>query len=156
MLWGTVHGLFMVLDRILEKNKIIIWKPLRWLLTFGVVNVLWLLFSADSIAQWAEMLKKMIHINSISISNGMLEKLQGPEVTIFRDLLNMDGMKDDIFGYAYGLFAVVVIMMICLLPENNHRDMKKLTFPSMLLAAVAFVWGVLCLGGDSTFVYFGF
>ena len=34
--------------------------------------------------------------------------------------------------------------------------MKKFSGPSSVLAALAFVWGIISLGGESTFVYFGF
>ncbi len=156
VLWGTIHGLFMVLDRVLEKNKINIFKPIRWLFTFGIVNVLWLLFSAESIGQWWTMLVKMAHIRDFSVSKGLLEKLQGPECTILREMLRLDNVEDYKFGRLFALVVIMITMAICLIPENNHRNMKKLNIPSMVLAAAAFVWGVLCLGGESTFVYFGF
>ena len=40
----------------------------------------------------------------------------------------------------YVLFA----MGICLIPENNYKNLEKRSVCRMLLAAVAFVWGFIC------------
>ena len=52
----------------------------------------------------------------------------------------------------YVLFA----MGICLIPENNYKNLEKRSICRMLLAAVAFVWGFICLSSESVFVYFNF
>jgi hypothetical protein len=54
------------------------------------------------------------------------------------------------------LVFILVSPAVCLIPENGYRTRTKLNPFSFVLAAVCFVWGVLCLGAESTFVYFGF
>ena len=46
--------------------------------------------------------------------------------------------------------------LICLIPENNYRTRTRKGFASMVFAAIAMVWCVLCLSAESVFVYFNF
>jgi hypothetical protein len=54
------------------------------------------------------------------------------------------------------MLFVLAACVICFIPENNYRKKQDLDLGSLLLAALAFVWGVLCLGTESQFLYFGF
>lgn len=61
LLWGLIHGLFLVLERLiadlfklLEKSvvgKIIswIWAPIGWLITISFVNIAWILFRVNNL-----------------------------------------------------------------------------------------------------------
>ncbi len=68
ILWGVLHGLFCCLDRLCEKLEDKVLKPVRCLVTFAIVNVLWLLFRSDSVSQWLDLLKKMVNMSAMSVS----------------------------------------------------------------------------------------
>ena len=59
ILWGVLHGLFNVFDRITEKYRNKINIVIQWMVTFLTVSVLWLLFRSDSIEQWQSILYKI-------------------------------------------------------------------------------------------------
>ena len=40
--------------------------------------------------------------------------------------------------------------------ENNYKKLEDKTGGMLLVSAIAFVWGVICLSGESVFVYFNF
>ena len=40
ILWGIIHGLLMIVDRIFEKIEEKVFEPVRWFLSFMAVNVL--------------------------------------------------------------------------------------------------------------------
>ncbi len=155
ILWGILHGLLSVFDRIFDKLEEKVFEPVRWFFTFCFVNVLWLLFRSDSIAQWKYIMKRMIYLEDTSISNGLMEYFILPESTFLSDLLHLSYFENHIRGFWMLLF-LVVSFGICLIPNNNYKKLRKLTFLSMIAAAIAMVWGILCLGSESQFVYFGF
>jgi alginate O-acetyltransferase complex protein AlgI len=155
ILWGALHGFFSVFDRLFDKIENKVFVPVRWALTFGVVNVLWLLFSAESISQWIEVLKKALHIRDLRISDGVLDVFELTENTVIYDVLRIDSIFGP--GKRLGMFAfIVAAFVICLIPENNYKTKDRIGAASLILSSVAFIWGVICLGAESTFVYFGF
>ena len=58
-------------------------------------------------------------------------------------------------GFTMLLF-ILAACIICFIPQNSYRTRDRLNIPSLLFAALAFVWGVFCLGSESVFVSFGF
>ncbi len=156
ILWGLIYGGFMVFDRVLDRFKVKPFEPFRWLLTFLLVSVLWLMFRADSLGQWEEILKKMLSLENLSVSPDLVKCFMTPEIHYFSVWStvgeSLTARISNVWMWVYLAFAAVV----CFVPENNYRNLKKLTVPSMLLAAVAFVWAFCSLSAESVFVYFGF
>ena len=162
ILWGILHGILQVIERAAgkitgrQKGKTpwynIWWK---WLLTFAAVNLLWLLFRADSVGQWIEMLQKMFAFGNMSISKDLIKCFELPETPFLLQNLHLVGLNNRISGFPMLAF-ILAGFGICLIPENNYRAMNKLGFVSMILCAAAFVWAFLCLSSESVFVYFNF
>lgn len=152
IVWGLLHGVFSVLDRFIEKSSKKIFEPARWLLTFIVVNILWLLFRVDSVQQWADILHRIFLMESTYISDGLIAAFSLPE---FGFLFRIIPALEEIRGLIMNIF-IVASAIICFFPENNYRKKDTLSWIGMTAAAVAFVWGVTCLGAESVFVYFNF
>lgn len=158
ILWGILHGAFSVLDRFIDKipNPKNMFKHERGLLTFVVVNVLWLLFRAESVSQWSTMLKTIVSFNNMKITEGLIENFIIPETDFLMDSFEfLNKLNNSVNGLMMYIF-ITVASVICFIPENNYKKMRKLSFVGMILSAVAFVWGVTCLGSESVFVYFNF
>lgn len=155
ILWGIMHGTLSIFDRIFYKIEEKVFQPVRWFLTFSCVNVLWLLFRSNSVGQWKFILKKMIFIENTDVSDGLVNTFNLPESVFISDMLHLDRLSENVWGFWMLLFLFAAFT-ICLVPENNYRKLNKTTFGAMILAAIAMGWGVLCLGTESQFVYFGF
>ena len=155
ILWGVLHGVFMVFDRVFEKVEEKVFEPVRWFLTFNVVNILWLLFRSDSIQQWKIILEKIIFMQNTAISDGLINTFAIQETGFIKNILHLDIFVNNIRGF-WMLVYILLAFGICLIPENNYKNLKKLSFVNMLLAAIVFVWGFICLSGESVFVYFNF
>ena len=156
ILWGALHGLLMVLDRLFS-------KPERrdrnvgakWLGTFLAVNLLWLLFRSMALIQYKEFLERIFCFQNMGITGDMLQRFVLPETVLIFDTLGLNGLN----GAVRGLSAVIFLaasFFLCLVPENNYRKLDKISFGSMLLSAAAFIWAFLCLSSESVFVYFNF
>lgn len=67
----------------------------------------------------------------------------------------MDKFANNVKGF-WMLAFIIISFGICLVPDNNYKNMKRINFISMVAAAIAMGWGILCLGVESQFVYYGF
>jgi len=154
-LWGILHGLFSVFDRVIEKIKIKAFLPVRKCLTFFMVALLWLLFSASSVNQWKDMIFKMITFRKFEISQELLEIFMIPGIAPVLQFVRIDTSSGLVMGVCMLIFTIFSLA-ICFIPENNYRKKDSLNVSGMIFASLAFSFGVLCLGSASSFVYFGF
>lgn len=156
ILWGGGHGILSVFDRVFEnvENKII--RPVRWFITFLLVNILWLLFGLNSPGQWMQMLRNMFSFQDLTLSVELANAFAIPEALFISSVLHIIHMSVyGIFGFWMMIF-LIVSFGICLLTENNYRKMSKMSAGNMILAAIVLVWGILCLSTNSEFIYLGF
>ena len=105
--------------------------------------------------QWKTILKSMARLDNTTISDGLINCFLIQESTFLNDIFHLHIFANNIRGFWLLLF-IFVSFGICLIPENNYRSRKKLSVGSMFLAFIAFVWGFICLSGESVFVYFNF
>ena len=156
VLWGVLHGIFSLIDRIIEKLNIKIFEPFRWLMTFSIVNVLWLLFRSDSVKQWKHVLGLIKGMGSTAVSDGLIKVFTIQEASF---LCDYSSKINEWSNYIRGFWMLGFIGLagaVCFLPENNYKTLKKNNFLTMVFAAIAFVWSFICLGSESVFVYFNF
>ena len=101
------------------------------------------------------LIKRMVFMQNTSISDGLINCFVLPEMPFIENLLHLNIFADKIRGF--WLFVYILIaFVICLVPENNYKRKDSLSFPLMIIAAISFVWGFICLSGESVFVYFNF
>ncbi len=156
LLWGILHGCFMVFDRIFEEQEKTIFEPVRWFCSFTAVNVLWLLFRSSSIRQWASLIKKILLFESTEVSQSLLDIFVIPESTFLSDVIpGLSTVLTHVRGF-WMLFFIVISFIICLVPQNNYKKLHSNSALTMLFAGIAFVWAVICLSSESVFVYFYF
>ena len=155
VLWGVLHGLLSVLDRIFDKAKKNLNEMVKWSTTFLAVNILWLLFRSESIIQWRYLIIRMCSLQSTEVSAGLINSFILPETSFLLKILHMETLNTKVRGLNL-LFFTVAAFAICLIPDNNYNKHKSNNWITLPLSAVAFVWGFLCLSSESVFVYFGF
>lgn len=155
ILWGVLHGILSVLDRAFEKFSKKLIEPVRWMATFLAVNCLWMLFRSDSIAQWHQILYNILTFQDTSVSDGLIQVFVLPETRFINTLLHLNAVNSSVRGFSMLLFMCSALFL-CLVPENNYQSREKNNAFTMFLAAIAFVWGFLCLSSESVFVYFNF
>ena len=79
IVWGLLHGVAQVLTRILDKttgiyskhnSKII--NVISWVFTFAFVNLAWVIFRADSLAQAGEFFGQLVSLTKIELDIDLL------------------------------------------------------------------------------------
>ena len=155
ILWGVLHGILSVFDRLFDKYQKRLCEPARWVCTFIVINVLWLLFRSDTIAQWMAILKEIICLQDLNPSDGLIAAFTLQESAFISNVLGLSWSLKNIRGFWMVIYTVAA-SVICLFFENNYRKMRSHSWFMMIVTSIAFVWGFICLSGESVFVYFNF
>lgn len=155
VLWGVLHGALSVFDRLVEKHQKKICEPARWICTFILVNILWLLFRSDSIKQWQDILTKIICFQNLNISDEIIDVFKLQETGFISNMLGLKWSIENIRGFWMNIY-IFLSFGICLLFDSNYRKLRERTWVMMIVSAIAFVWGFICLSGESVFVYFDF
>lgn len=156
ILWGILHGALNCLTRIFKKQ----WQHLhivfQWFLTFMAVNLLWVLFRADSISDAIAFYRELFRGASFTIHTELygiftlneflwLEKLIPPLGDLAGQLIGLP-----LWSFFFVAFFVVL----------NLRNSKEITFKPTLATAlttvVCLLWSIVSLSGVSTFLYFNF
>lgn len=155
LLWGVLHGVLSVFERVFAQQLKKINEVVRWMLTFLTINILWLLFRAESISQWMEILTRMFQFQNMYVSDVLINSFVLPETAFLFKILHLENINLMVRGFSLLLF-VVFGYGICLIPENNYRNIKKNNGLYLIMSMIAFVWGFMCLSSESIFVYFNF
>ena len=152
VLWGLLNGLLSVFERMTEQYRKYIPKVLQWLLTFGVINVLWLLFQNGSTTEWIGRLTKILAFADTNICSGFYERFLTPEIQLLLRLLRLDmgllWVRRAVLGLFYG-----GSLLLCLVPENTCRREYGMTARSAILTALLLVFCLTCLSKNAVFVY---
>ena len=170
ILWGVIHGLGQCFNRLTHgiyagiisfaeksrvKNLLLGFiRAVQWVVTFAFVNVAWLLFRADSVTQWLQLLKRLtVRYYYVRIELLDFFRIPGLEAILTRAGLNVDNRS----VLAFSTFAVMVIaLLLCICVKNNYeREHKRNTF-SLCYTAGLLAICILSLGSVSTFLYFNF
>lgn len=155
ILWGAMHGALSIFDRLFDKVQEKICGPARWICTFTAVNILWLLFRSETILQWRDILTKIICFQNLNVSDELIRIFELQETSFISNTLNLNWQTENIRGF-WMLVYIVVSGGICLLFENNYKKLKSNSWVMMVISAIAFIWGFICLSSESVFVYFNF
>ena len=154
ILWGLLHGVFMVFDRLFEKKENSAFPPVRWFLTFTLINILWLLFRAGSVSEWLGILRTVFRLESTAVSAELLAVFQLPEFAFLSSIRPFLPLQS--LGGIWAALFLVFSFAFSLTARNNYKTMHRLSAASMVFAALAFLWGFVSLSAPSVFLYFNF
>lgn len=157
VLWGTFHGCFKVLERLTQKWFDRIPRVIRWIYAFGVINVLWVYFRADSVATANQLIGRIIRLCPGGISSQILDAVFTPiELRIIYRFMPFQGET------LFSLCALVVILVILLLMVLYHRNVQAVVADfkrskwQLIVTVIVLYWCIMSLSDVSEFLYFNF
>ena len=154
--YGGLHGLFNCLNRLFKKS----WEKLgivtQWIITFMLVNMLWILFRADDIRSAGLFIKEMCSLNNFAIRQELYQCFDLIELTFLEVNIPLLGyISSRITGIHLWMFVLGAFFIVL-----NFRNSKEIEFKPTIFRAVVTVifmfWSVISLSGVSTFLYFDF
>ena len=152
VLWGAFHGLAQIAERLLGKLYLKVWKPLRWLITFGIANILWMLFRCGN---WATFRRYWWHLTVDKVgtlSSSLAECFRIPGL---RSVLSLVGLPsgDALVNTLSVVLLLIFCLVVCLCLPNNQERPYRSSIPSLLITAGLLGICLLSLSTSSTFVY---
>lgn len=172
IVWGMMHGILMVISRFISKNGgKSRWKAIKTILTFAYVTVAWVFFRAPGLNEAFTLLGKMINplsYKGLHISIKFAECFMVDELWyIFKvtpvpnwDKSNYICMWIILVVSALFIFSGKTAKRIANgsfgIITSDEKQSTVLKTGIALFYSILFVWGVLSLGGVSTFLYVNF
>lgn len=146
VIWGCCHGILSVFEVIFENSLKKIPKWIRCGFTFLCVNLLWVLFRADTLRQALEIYKSMFLVSSCSFAS--LGVLAEDGIIPFPD-----------FVWAVYLIMILLMIVFLLLHKSNSNNMYlkyRASWKNVFFTVLLIVVSVLHISRLSIFVYQNF
>ena len=164
--WGLLHGILMVMEKIgkdigfgfkaLKGFGAKAVNSIKWLVTFIIINVTWVFFRAESIAQ-AFLYLKRIFSGGWKCQDNILEIF---DKLIEVRLLERIGFAAVLDNYAHIAIWLILVLLIAstVLLKNTQEKMKnpKYNWVRSVVTSILMVWCIISLSDVSEFLYFNF
>lgn len=144
--WGALHGLLAVTERLLERWLVKIPKAIRIAVTFVEVNLLWVLFRAESFAQALVQYRNMFDFRSMGADNLANMATNG--------VINYPATVD----MAYVLTFLATALCVVFACKNSRDKLAQFrpTRKTALFVTLLLCFVIVCLTRQSVFIYFNF
>ena len=155
VLWGLLHGVGQITERIISKPYDKLPSIIKWSITFLVVNLLWLLFRANSVTEWGMMLQRMFAFGDLSVSTGLLSEFVLTEFKAVFTVLHITSANTVM--YAIPMMLIMILSLVgCVGLQNNYQSKKEANWFTIIITLVVMTWSILSFGNESVFVYYNF
>ena len=155
ILWGALHGLAQILERLWGPGRERLPKAVRWAGTFLFVNLAWVFFRAPNLAAAGQVLSAAVCGGGGFMADVLAAGVLESEVTALQTLLPALGGTVPAMVLGALLYGGCVVAFW---PTNALQRMEE--FRPRLWHAVALgvllVWAVLSFSGVATFIYSNF
>ncbi len=157
LIWGALHGLAMVLQRLL-KGRVTLPRPVAWLLTFLFVNLAWVFFRAGTAGQALTLLGGLFGpgwaLPSPEFAAALPLTAAGEALAFLQRVIAPGG---NLFRYWIPLLLLPVglALLACPNPTAQAENFRPTTGRAALCAA-CLAASVLFLSGVDTFIYANF
>lgn len=155
LLWGAIHGVCQVAERLWGKKRDRLPRAVQWVLTFAVVNLAWVYFRAPTVAAGNTVIGALFSFDMARpekwIVSGLLSsemdavRILFPALTPWVNTLLIVGL------YSVGLLVIAM-------PRSVIRQMDDFrpTWWRAALVAAVLGWSILSFTGITTFIYSNF
>lgn len=156
ILWGTLHGIAMVLYRLTGKcwDKMI--KPVRVFLTYAFVTFAWIPFRADSVSDAIKLIGTVFTKPDLSLQSSFLAKFNLTELTYIENHIPV--LKNVITNFPGTNMWIMLFIAVSIVffTGNCHEKAFRTGKINALGTVVLLLWCTVSLAGMSTFLYFNF
>lgn len=159
LIWGMLHGLGIIISKLISPFMKKVPKIIRFILTFGFVNITWIYFRADTLSTAHAFLRELFSFKLIPVNIEMVAAATPTEANLLQWLV----LKFTPFSAYYSGMAVILLLLLfglysSIFMKNTDERIEQFC-PSgrMIFATVSLlVWGILSLSEISKFIYVNF
>ncbi len=156
-LWGILHGVLSVLERAFKINERDIHPALRWLVTFGFVNLTWVLFRAETLGDAIVLCKRLVSMEFGPVNQELAAAFFLPEIKM------LVSWVPSLWSLQYRLELLVppfylgsLLLILGCRNAYEHMLVFRPRWTNLLTISLLLALCVLSFSGVSTFLYFNF
>ncbi|MCR5303631.1 MAG: MBOAT family protein, partial [Lachnospiraceae bacterium] len=145
VLWGALHGVVMILNRIFKKQWDSLHAAFRWTVNFLLVVLGWVFFRAEDITDAINYLGRMVNTAEMNLSGDFYNSFGLSYYPLLSEHLN----------YVVPLLFVVALHIVMNMKNVYEREYK----PGVLTGVITvllFLGSFMMMSDVGTFVYFNF
>jgi alginate O-acetyltransferase complex protein AlgI len=133
-------------------------KLFRWCVNFIFLNVMWMLFRAESVSQAIGLFRQLFVGDFWKLSDEMVSSTAQLEYNILYKVIGFFGGTQGVVTVAYITILLGSGLWICLVMENVQKKLPdyRMTWVQTGALAGLLLYTVLSLTSQSTFLYFNF
>ncbi len=155
VIWGTLHGILSVLNRIFRKT----WEKLhvvtRWTINFAVINALWVLFRSESIAHARWFLERMFSMQGGTVNADIFNSFATSELNLLRMLPVLGPLSYKITNFPFWFYFIGAFLIVLNVKNCSRKEFRP-TLAKGIVTCVCLVMSVMSFAGVSEFLYFNF
>lgn len=153
ILWGLIHGVANVLNRLFLNTWKKLTKGIQWSINFIFINITWLLFRSDNCGQFFQLLKNIYIKMELHISKKLYESFQLFEFSYIEEHLpSFLRWNPNVYMWVFIIGSLLGVLFL----KNCNEIKSKPTLFNAGVVIFLLLWCVLSLSGMSTFLYFNF
>ena len=159
IIWGVMHGIASVINRIF-KNKIEKQNPvLNWIITFSFIGLTWVMFRANSVSDAIIFYKRLLSFDfaNTSMLADMVQVFNLVEMNIIYMAIPQLKAFFNTHNLMIIVFMVLAIIAILGMKNTNERiENFKPTKRKVFIVVILLVISIMSLSQVSTFLYVNF
>lgn len=156
VIWGLLNGLLVCLGKFLSSRTNKIPKIVNWLITFIMINFLWVVFRANSLDEVMIIVKSILSLNFGSLLDDLIVCYGISEIDFVPYDLNLIRM------FKASRFYIAFYFMLCAVVIYYEKKIKQDILKNRLNVFIKtiiiffFMYCVLSFTNNYTFIYAGF
>lgn len=154
IVWGIIHGIANICNRILGRVWNKIWGWLQWTCTFIFLCFTWMIFRAESLTQAGEFLRRTFSGFTFHVTHELAGCFVLPEVNLFTYAFKIHDYSATNYIIMFLTILLAFFLVLKVKPFAQQRFQSNVR--NMLGTIVCLIWSVFSLAGNSIFIYFGF
>ena len=159
VIWGGIHGIGIIVSRLISPVTKKIPKAVRWFLTFSFVSLAWVFFRADSTEMALDMLKRVFTAGFGSLNSSLIATCIPTECQLLQWLILKAAPNATFYsGCAIWIGLVLLGIVLSSFSKTAAQRCKDFTASGKKIAAtvILFTWSVLSLSEVAEFIYVNF
>ena len=157
ILWGGVHGLYLIIYKYKKQFFEQLHPALNWIMTFGFVNITWVLFRSDSVRDAGRILYCIAKLEFHGINKNLVQCFNLVELKfLFNKILGVNILSKYSFFFLVAFFTMAILGILGCSNAYERMEHFSPTIKNSILIVTLLIWSVFSFSGISTFLYFNF
>lgn len=154
---GGVHGLYLIIYKYKKQFFEQLHPALNWIMTFGFVNITWVLFRSDSVRDAGRILYCIAKLEFHGINKNLVQCFNLVELKfLFNKILGVNILSKYSFFFLVAFFTMAILGILGCSNAYERMEHFSPTIKNSILIVTLLIWSVFSFSGISTFLYFNF